>query len=328
MAMIEIKVPALPESVTDGTIATWYKKPGEFIKRDEHLLDIETDKVIIEVVAPEDGTLDSIKKDKGDTVKAEEVVALFKAGPESKSEEKEEATKTEEKAEEKTEGTKEASKTEAKNEQKESSESLSPSVRRMMAKKEIDASQIQGSGRGGRITTEDVEEAAKKIKAASQRQADKKKEDISKEEAKAKPEEKTKSETKPLERTTSKSTAESPMTFPAGQRIEKRVPMTRLRARIAERLLQAQQNAAILTTFNEINMQPVMSLRAKYKEIFEKTYGVRLGFMSFFTMAVVEALKHFPIVNASTDGNDIIYHGYYDIGIAVSSSRGLGGSCC
>lgn len=310
MGMIEIKVPVLPESVADASIATWYKKPGEFIKRDEHLLDVETDKVVLEVVAPEDGMLDSILKNPGDKVEAQEVVGLFKAGTEA-------SAGTAAKAESATEA---KSGTEAKKESKETketTEALSPSVRRLLAEKGLEASEVQGSGIGGRISTEDVEKAAAaKIKSGG-----------SKAEAKAEPKsdakKEEKSETKSEAKPEKKAEAKSNLVFPEGQRIEKRVPMTRLRARIAERLIEAQENAAILTTFNEINMQPVMSLRAKYKDNFEKAYGVRLGFMSFFTLAVVEALKHFPIINASTEGNDIIYHGYYDIGIAVSSSRGL-----
>lgn len=294
MAIIEIKVPVLPESVADATIATWYKKPGEFVKRDEHLLDIETDKVVLEVVAPEDGSLDSIQKNKGDTVHAEEIVALFKTGVDKELKtgvDKDQKVTAEKKPEERKEsqsGT--------------STAPLSPSVRRLMTEKGIDANQVVGSGKDGRVTTSDVESHAAKLKAAS---------------------EVLDSKTKSTAKNNEKTSSSEPVHFPEGARVEKRVPMTRLRARIAERLLQAQQNAAILTTFNEINMQPVMTLRNKYKESFEKAYGVRLGFMSFFTMATVEALKHFPVINASTDGEDIIYHGYYDIGIAVSSPRGL-----
>lgn len=261
---IEIKVPVLPESVSDATIATWHKKPGESIKRDEHLVDIETDKVVLEVVAPNDGTLEKILKAEGETVKADEVIGLFNPG-EVKSESKPEA-----KPETKSESKKESS---AKDKQK---EPLSPSARRLASEQNVDVSQIKGSGKEGRITKEDI------LKGPS----------VSKEPQ-------------------------------SGERLEKRVPMSRLRARIAERLVEAQHTAAILTTFNEINMQPVMNLRQKYKESFEKTHGVRLGFMSFFTLAVVEALKRFPIVNASIDGQDILYHEYFDIGIAVSSPRGL-----
>jgi 2-oxoglutarate dehydrogenase E2 component (dihydrolipoamide succinyltransferase) len=251
---MEIKVPVLPESVADGSIATWYKKVGEAIKRDEHLLDIETDKVVLEVVAPADGFLESILKKEGDTVNSEEVVALFTAEAVSSAPEQKTAISPQ--------------------------KPLSPSVRQLVKEQAVDITTIQGTGKEGRVTKADV------------------------------------LKTKPLD---------IPVVMPVvmGERIEKRVPMSRLRAKMAERLLQVQQSAAILTTFNEINMQPVMELRKKYQETFEKDYGVRLGFMSFFTIAVVEALKRFPIINASVDGNDIIYHGYHDIGIAVSSPRGL-----
>lgn len=266
---IEIKVPVLPESVADATVATWHKKPGDPIKRDEHLVDIETDKVVLEVVAPADGTIEAILKKKGETVKAEEVIGIFKEGTVS--------------IPPKTEPAKAAiTATKA--------EPLSPAVRRLVAEENINIEKIKGTGKGGRITKEDV---AKEAHPQSSK------------------------EPSPL------LTQSVEISIGTGTREEKRVPMSRLRARIAERLLQAQQTAAILTTFNEINMQPVMGLRQKYKETFEKDYGVRLGFMSFFTIAVVEALKRFPIINASVDGNDIIYHNYFDVGIAVSSPRGL-----
>lgn len=252
---MEIKVPVLPESVADGSVATWYKKVGEKIKRDEHLLDIETDKVVLEVVAPADGFLESILKKEGDTVKSEEVVGLFTA----------EAV---------------------------SQQPLSPAVRQLLKEQDVNLAEVQGTGKDGRITKADVTKVVAQKEAVSM----------------------------PIAASTP---AINPVDLSTSERIEKRVAMSRLRARMAERLLQAQQSAAILTTFNEINMQPVMSLRQKYKETFEKDYGVRLGFMSFFTIAVVEALKRFPIINASVDGNDIIYHGYHDIGIAVSSPRGL-----
>ena len=263
---MEIKVPVLPESVADGSIATWYKKVGEKIKRDEHLLDIETDKVVLEVVAPADGFLESILKKEGDTVKSEEVVGLFTAEAVSVSE-----------------------KTSA------PQQPLSPAVRQLVKEQSVNLTEVQGTGKNGRITKADV------TKIVSQKE----------------------SVSKPVLPSSAKKAETSPLELLMGERVEKRVPMSRLRARMAERLLQAQQSAAILTTFNEINMQPVMGLRQKYKETFEKDYGVRLGFMSFFTIAVVEALKRFPIVNASIDGNDVIYHGYHDIGIAVSSPRGL-----
>ena len=298
---IEIKVPSLPESVSDGTISKWYKKPGEPIKRDEHLVDIETDKVVLEVVAPADGSLESIVKKEGETVKGEEVIGLFNEGAKSAEPEKKalaEKTPEEKKAqglaheqEKPKEETKEPKEKQALKEAPAAKAQLiSPAVRRLASENSVDVSNLKGSGERGEITKEDILKAAK--------EKEKPKETLQKEGLK----------TASLE---------------TGNREEKRVPMSRLRARIAERLLQVQQTAAILTTFNEINMKPVMDIRAKHKEIFEKDYGVRLGFMSFFTIAVVEALKRFPVVNASIDGNDIIYHGYFDIGIAVSSPRGL-----
>lgn len=291
---IEIKVPQLPESISEATVSTWHKKPGEPVKRDESLVDIETDKVVLEVVAPADGSLEKIVKESGSVVKAEEVIGLFKAGAVSlkkeggKEEERGEGVEAGQEAEksEKTSETSVEKKEEKKAEQPADKQEVSPSLRRLASEKGVDLQKIKGTGPEGSIIKEDI------LKASEEKGREK-------------------TEGKP-------GVGRLPETRP-----EKRVPMTRLRARIAERLLDAQHNAAILTTFNEINMQPVMTLRQKYKEIFEKNYGVRLGYMSFFTLAVIEALKHFPAVNASIDGDDIIYHGYYDIGIAVSTSRGL-----
>lgn len=261
----DIKVPVLPESVSDATVATWHKKPGDSVKRDENLVDIETDKVVLEVVAPADGVLEKIMHNTGETVKGEQIIGALKAGAV--------AAKLEAKAESKSEPAKTAPAPAA--------ASAGPAARRLMGEKDVAAENVVGTGKSGRITTEDVNKATHAAYTSA--------------------------------------VAESGTTG----RVEKRVPMTRLRARIAERLIQSQQTAAILTTFNEVNMKPVMDLRAKYKDAFEKRHGVKLGFMSFFTRAVVEALKRFPIVNASIDGNDIVYHGYMDIGIAVSSPRGL-----
>lgn len=275
---IEIKVPVLPESVSDATIATWHKKIGEAVSRDENLVDIETDKVVLEVVAPEDGYLDSITKEEGDTVLGEEVIALFKSGP-AKSGSDSGAKKA-------------ADKPEAKSEDSDkSSDAVSPAVRRLINEHGLKASDIPATGKGGRITKEDVENflKTKDSKASSGASAP-----------------------------TAQASAPAP-----GSREERRVPMTRLRQRIAERLVEAQQTAAMLTTFNEVNMKPLMDIRRRYKEQFEKKHGVRLGFMSFFAKATVEALKRFPEVNASIDGNDIVYHGYFDIGVAVSGPRGL-----
>lgn len=255
---IDIKVPVLPESVSNATVATWHKKVGEPVKRDAPLVDIETDKVVLEVVAPEEGVLEKIIKNTGSTVVAQEVIASFKA-------EKQNSSKQEQ--------PKEAQPKQAP--AKQSQPSLPPSA------------PVQD-----------------KQKTSSPQAA-------------------------PLSESTSPSTSPSMRrrmmaTSPEeNERSERRVPMSRLRARIAERLVKAQQTAAILTTFNEVNMQPIMDLRSRYKEAFEKTHGVKLGFMSFFTLAVIAALRKFPEVNASIEGTDIIYHDYYDIAVAVSTPRGL-----
>ena len=264
---IEIKVPVLPESVADATIVLWYKKPGEAVKRDEKLVDLETDKVVLEVPAPEDGVLQEVLRDTGAIVVSGELLGSIEAGAIAAQQPIEAVTKTMAKTIAKTIATE-----------------LSPAVRRIVTEKGIDVSQIKGSGKGGRILKQDVEEP---IQLAAQ------------------------------------PTATTPATITTSERPEKRVPMSRLRAKIAERLLQAQHNAAMLTTFNQVNLQAVIDLRKKYQESFTKTHAIRLGFMSFFTKAVVEALKRFPTVNASIDGTDVIYHGYYDIGIAVSTERGL-----
>ncbi|MGD9592217.1 MAG: 2-oxoglutarate dehydrogenase complex dihydrolipoyllysine-residue succinyltransferase, partial [Candidatus Berkiella sp.] len=262
--------------VQDATIATWHKKPGERVEQDENLVDIETDKVVLEVVAPKAGFIEKIIKNTGDTVLAQEVIAIFTASDQAPSEAKPASSK------EPSASAKEAPVVQAKQQDSSSvSKAAGPGARRMMSEKDIHPSQVQGTGKDGRITTQDVAKASSSAAPAS-----------------------------------------APMTL-AGDRVEKRVPMTRLRARIAERLLSAQQNAAILTTFNEVNMQPVMDLRNRYKDQFEKAHGVKLGFMSFFAKAALESLKRFPAVNASIDGNDIVYHGYFDLAIAVSSPRGL-----
>ncbi len=274
---VEIKVPVLPESVADATIATWHKKPGEACERDENIVDIETDKVVLEVVAPDDGVLKEIIKNEGDTVLAEEVIAQFEAGA-SGSASSDSSTPAAE-----------AAKPEAKAESnEESSDALSPAVRRLIAEHGLNASDIPATGKGGRLSKEDVMNFVNNKGAA-----------------KAAP-------------------AAAPLvSAPAGAREEKRVPMTRLRQMIAKRLVDVQHTAAILTTFNEVNMKPIMDIRQQYKDEFEKAHDTRLGFMSFFVKATVEALKRYPEVNASIDGNDIVYHGYYDVGIAVSAPRGL-----
>lgn len=277
---IEIKVPQLPESVADATIVTWHKKPGEFVKRDENLVDLETDKVVLEVPAPEDGVLEKILTEEGSTVTSGELLGILKAGAMQTSTantDKEEVSKTAAETIKTSTDTKQSASSAA-------NADLSPSVRRLVSEHNLDISQIKASGKDNRITKEDVQQAIAQPKA--------------------------------------KAASETGFTNNSG-RPEQRVPMSRLRARVAERLLEVKQTTAMLTTFNEVNLQAVMGLRSQYKDLFEKKHGVKLGFMSFFTKAAVEALKRFPSVNASIDGSDIVYHGYYDIGIAVSTERGL-----
>ena len=273
----EIKAPVFPESVADGTVATWHKQPGEAVSRDEVICDIETDKVVLEVVAPADGTIVSIVKNEGDTVLSAEVIAQFAEGALSGAAATQ-AVQSEAKVEQA------AAQTEAGAspvvERAQPVADQAPAVRKALTETGIAASDVSGTGRGGRITKEDV--------ANHQ----------------AKP-------------------AVAPLSVAVGERIEKRVSMARLRKRVAERLLAATQETAMLTTFNEVNMKPIMDMRNQYKDAFEKRHGARLGFMSFFVKAATEALKRYPAVNASIDGNDIVYHGFYDIGVAVSSERGL-----
>lgn len=259
---IEVKVPLLPESITDANVSSWHKKAGDKVSRDENIVDLETDKVMLEVPAPADGILKEILKPEGSTVKANEVIAVIEEGGSEVRSQKSEDSKPSAPA------------------QSAAEKAAGPSARRAAMERDIDVSQVTGTGKGGRVTKENV---------------------LSVQETK------------------------QPITTPtvSGERPEKRVPMTRIRVRIAERLLEVTQNTAMLTTFNEINMAPVMEIRARYKEKFEKKYNVRLGFMSFFVKACVEALKRAPVVNASIDGNDIVYHGYFDIGVAVSTDRGL-----
>ena len=290
----ELKVPDFPESVSDGTILNWNKKPGDAVKRDESIVDIETDKVVFEVPAPKDGVLESIIEEAGSVVISGQLIGRIR----------EAADATEAVAEKPT-----AADTEG--EAKYREPFATPSARRLIEEHGLDVHSIGGSGSGNRILKEDVLRTL-------QQQA--KPEDKSEDKPEDKPED-TAVVAKIAANNVVSKTAE-PVVGHDG-RPEKRVPMTRLRARIAERLLEAQQSAAILSTFNEINMQPVIDLRTRYKETFEKTYGVKLGFMSFFVNAVVESLKRFPELNASIDGNDIVYHGFFDIGIAVSSPRGL-----
>ena len=276
----EIKAPVFPESVADGTIATWHKQPGEAVSRDEVICDIETDKVVLEVVAPADGTIASILNGEGETVLSDEVIAHFEAGAVSGAAQTQ-AVQSEEQVEQASSQTEAGAAPVVERAQAVSDQA--PAVRKALTETGIPAGDVSGTGRGGRITKEDV----------------------------------VNHQTKPA------APAAAPLTATVGERIEKRVPMTRLRKRVAERLLSATQNTAMLTTFNEVNMKPVMEMRKQFKDAFEKRHGARLGFMSFFVKAVTEALKRYPAVNASIDGDDIVYHGYYDIGVAVSSERGL-----
>ncbi len=276
---IEIKAPTFPESVADGTVATWHKQPGEAVSADELIVDIETDKVVLEVVAPADGVISEILKGEGETVLSEEILAKFEAGAAGAA-----APAAEAAAETAPAG---------------DAEKVGPAARKLIDENGLDASQIPGTGKNGGITKEDVMNFMANKPASAPAAA------------------------APAAAPAAASPAVS-VNVPAGERVEKRVPMTRLRATIAKRLVEAQQNAAMLTTYNEVNMKPVMELRKQYKDLFEKTHnGTRLGFMSFFVKAATEALKRFPAVNASIDGNDMVYHGYQDIGVAVSTERGL-----
>ncbi|RUO25920.1 dihydrolipoyllysine-residue succinyltransferase [Aliidiomarina minuta] len=281
---IDVKVPELPESVSDATISTWHVKAGDNVSRDQNLVDIETDKVVLEVVAEADGVLSEIIHDEGDTVGGQDVIGKITKGGAKK------ASKSSAKAET-------SSKKESKSDDKDSSDAISPSVRRLLKEKDLEASDVKGTGKGGRITKEDVEKHVKEAKSSG-----------SKSKSSAKSDGSSKKEQAPVG---------------GGDRTQKRVPMTRLRKRIAERLLQAKNDTAMLTTFNEINMKPIMDLRKKYQQDFEERHETRLGFMSFYVKAIVEALKRFPEVNASLDGDDVVYHNYFDVSIAVSTPRGL-----
>ncbi|QUG76646.1 2-oxoglutarate dehydrogenase complex dihydrolipoyllysine-residue succinyltransferase [Erwinia sp. E602] len=278
MSSVDILVPDLPESVADATVATWHKKPGDAVTRDEVLVEIETDKVILEVPAAADGVLEAILEDEGATVTSRQLLGRLKEG---NSGGKETSVKTESK-----DSTPAQRQTASLDE--ESNDALSPAIRRLIAEHNLDASAIKGTGVGGRLTREDVEKHLAQAQAKAP-------------------------------------AAKAPEAAPVVQagRSEKRVPMTRLRKRVAERLLQAKNSTAMLTTFNEVNMQPIMALRKQYGDAFEKRHGVRLGFMSFYIKAVVEALKRYPEVNASIDGEDVVYHNYFDVSIAVSTPRGL-----
>ncbi len=257
MSLIEVKVPQLSESVSEATLITWHKQVGDAVTEGENLIDVETDKVVMELPASKSGVLSKILKGDGEKVASEELIALIDT---------------------------DAVVAQAAPAHAELSHAVPPSVRKLAHELDVDTDALQGSGRAGRVTREDVLHAMEQVAVAPQA---------------------------------------VPAIAPSGNRPEQRVPMTRIRQRIAERLLQSQQNAAILTTFNEVNMQPVIDLRNKYKDSFEKKHGIKLGFSCFFVKAAVHALQKFPIVNASVDGTDIIYHGYFDIGVAIGSERGL-----
>lgn len=276
MSSVDILVPDLPESVADATVATWHKKPGDAVVRDEVLVEIETDKVVLEVPASADGILDAVLEDEGATVLSRQILGRLREGNSAG------------KAADAKADTKES--TPAQRQQasleEQSNDALSPAIRRLLAEHSLDAAAIKGTGVGGRLTREDVEKylASAPAKAPA--------------------------------------AAAAPVAQ-LGHRSEKRVPMTRLRKRVAERLLEAKNSTAMLTTFNEVNMKPIMDLRKQYGEAFEKRHGIRLGFMSFYVKAVVEALKRYPEVNASIDGDDVVYHNYFDVSMAVSTPRGL-----
>ena len=267
---IEIKAPTFPESVADGTVATWHKQPGEACEADDLIVDIETDKVVLEVVAPADGVIVNIIAGEGDTILSDQVIAMFEAG----------ATGASAPAESSADAAPAAA----------GDDKVGPAARKLIEANNLNAAAIKGTGKNGGITKEDVQNF--------------------------------------MSASTAKKPAAAPVAAPApiaapGERVEKRVPMTRLRATIARRLVEAQQTAAMLTTYNEVNMGPIMELRKQYKDLFEKTHDTRLGFMGFFVKAATEALKRFPAVNASIDGSDMVFHGYQDIGVAVSTDRGL-----
>ncbi|MEH6459224.1 2-oxoglutarate dehydrogenase complex dihydrolipoyllysine-residue succinyltransferase [Chitinimonas sp. JJ19] len=284
--LIEVKVPQLPESVSEATLVSWKKKVGDYVERDENLIDLETDKVVLELPAPQAGVIVSLVKGDGATVVSQELIATIdteaKAGAAAPA-----ATAAAPAAPETSRVAAAAAAAGVPENAIGFGTAVMPAAKKAAADAGIDASKIAGSGRDGRVLKEDVVAAAAKPAAPA---------------AKA---------------------AAPAVAVPAGDRSEQRVPMSRLRQRVAERLIESQSTAAILTTFNEVNMKPVMDLRNRYKDRFEKEHGIKLGFMGFFVKAAVHALKKYPIVNASVDGSDIVYHGYYDIGVAVGSPRGL-----
>lgn len=282
MSSVDILVPDLPESVADATVATWHKKPGDAVVRDEVLVEIETDKVVLEVPASADGILDAVLEDEGATVLSRQILGRLREGNSAGKETSEKAD-----AKASTPAQRQQASLEEQN-----NDALSPAIRRLLAEHNLDAAAIKGTGVGGCLTREDVEKHLAKAPAAAEAKAP-------------------------------AATAAATPAPQLGHRSEKRVPMTRLRKRVAERLLEAKNSTAMLTTFNEVNMKPIMDLRKQYGDAFEKRHGIRLGFMSFYVKAVVEALKRYPEVNASIDGDDVVYHNYFDVSMAVSTPRGL-----
>ena len=282
--MADIKAPVFPESVADGTIVEWHVTEGQQVNRDDLLAEIETDKVVLEVVAPDNGVVTKIVKQVDDTVLSDELIAQFEAGASASADTATEAPAEPAQAADGGEPVQAAAKTTA---MMRIIKIKAQQFVKQQKKVGVDPKEVEGSGRGGRVTKTDMANPTLKSDSSI------------------------------------KSDSGRPVAESTGERTEKRVPMTRLRKTVANRLLSASQDTAMLTTFNEVNMKPLMDMRAKYKEQFEKRHGVRLGFMSLFVKAATEALKRFPAVNASLDGDDIVYHGYYDIGVAVSSDRGL-----
>ena len=289
--LIEVKVPVLPESVTEATLVNWHKKAGDAVKRDENLVDVETDKVVLELPAPGSGVVTEIRKPDGATVTAQEVIAVIDTDAKSAS------------------AAEAATAAPAVTASPQAAAAALPAARKLMAEQNLSPGDVAGTGRGGRVTKGDVLSAVGAKRDGG----------------------KPVSPTAPAAAAAAaRAPAPEPVQAPViklpaalGARPEQRVPMSRLRQRVAERLVQSQSTAAILTTFNEVNMAPLIDLRNRYKDRFEKEHGVKLGFMGFFVKAAVHALKKFPVVNASIDGTDIVYHGYFDIGIAVGSPRGL-----
>jgi 2-oxoglutarate dehydrogenase E2 component (dihydrolipoamide succinyltransferase) len=281
---IEIKVPNLPESVSEATVSTWHLKAGDKVTREQNLVDLETDKVMLEVPSVADGVLTEIRIQAGSVVKAGDGIGIVEEGAAA-------AAKPAAAPAAKAEAAAPAAAVAV--EKTAEDDAQGPAVRKLLAELGLSAAQITGTGKGGRLTKEDVQAFADKQKAA------------------------------PAAKVAAAAPVAVAPKLALGARTEQRVPMTRIRARIAERLVEAQATAAMLTTFNEVDLKAVSEIRAKYKEPFEKAHGVKLGFMSFFVRAAIEALKKYPAVNASIDGNDVVYHGFYDVGVAVSTERGL-----